>query len=154
MHPTRILLMIMALALVAACGGREAPYGGRPIPPPLKPDTTGESVPKRTVPAETGKIAGRQVGGSVATFMTSADRTMLEKATQKALETGTSGNPVQWLNSASGNRGSITPQPRFDIGGKNCREFHQTMIAGDSTATGYGTACRDNDGTWRIAEDG
>ena len=152
MQTYRLLIVLTATGLLAACGGGE-PYGGR-FPPPLKPDTTGESVPQRIVTPETGKIAGRQVGGAAATFMTEDDRKILEATTQNALETGTPGNPVQWVNTNTGNRGSITPQPRFEMDGRNCREFHQTLVAGGSTSTGYGTACRDGGGIWRIAEDG
>ena len=154
MRKTRLALVLMYLTLVAACGSRE-PFGGRAVLPPYQPPQDAASKPpQRTVPDRVGRIAGREVGGAAATFLTPEDRNMLERATQNALETGVSGDPVQWLNPDTGNRGSIIPQPAFPMGGRDCREFHQTIVAGGSTATGYGTACHDPRGTWLIAADG
>lgn len=154
MKHTRFILVLAGLALLTACGGRE-PYGGRSVLPPYQPPQDAASKPpQRTVPDSVGRIAGREVGGAAATFLNTEDRSMLERATQNALETGVSGDPVQWLNPETGNRGSIIPQPAFAMGGRSCREFHQTIVAGGATATGYGTACRDPRGTWLIAADG
>ena len=154
MRYARLALMAAGLVALAACGGRE-PFDGRSVLPPYQPPQDAASKPpQRTVPDRIGRVAGRNVGGAAATFLTADDRSRLERATQNALETGQSGDPVQWLNPDTGNRGSIIPQPAFVMDGKSCREFQQTIIAGGATATGYGTACRNTGGTWLIAEDG
>ncbi len=143
-------------AVVAACSSQPEPYyqSSRPLPPP--PDIQrGEPEPSREAGnGGIGKIAGRQVGGDAATFLTSGDRALLEDTTQSALERGQDGRPTQWVNPNSGNRGAVVPQPRFAMQGRTCREYQHTIIAGGSTSTGYATACRNGRGVWVTAENG
>jgi surface antigen len=36
--------------------------------------------------------------------------------------------------------------------GQYCREYRQTVKVGGKTQEGYGTACRQPDGTWKIVQ--
>ena len=146
----------MALAAVlAACAAQSGPRyeSSRPLPPP-EGYPRAEPEPARAKPNPIGRIAGRQVSGEAATFLTSGDRAILEDTTQSALERGQDGRPTQWVNPRSGNRGAIVPQPRFALRGQTCREYQHTIIAGGSTSTGYATACRNGRGVWITAENG
>jgi len=108
-----------------------------------------------TVTAAFGTAAGTEIGGAVGHLLSKRDRIMIKELTQRALKTGTSGKTLWWNNDRSGNHGTITPQPSFEISDTGpCREFQQTISAGEKTATGYGTACRGKDGTWRLAKGG
>lgn len=145
MRLKQILFLMVVLTSSGCAGGM---YGfSRETPPPPKPEGT--------VPEVVGTIAGADIGGAVGRALTDRDRNMIEELTQRGLETGVSGKTLWWTNERSGNHGTITPQPNFDIGDTGpCREFQQTINAGGETATGYGTACRDKDGTWRLAKGG
>ena len=101
-----------------------------------------------------GKIAGASVGGMIDRDLSAEDRKRLQTATQTALESGAPGIATKWRNNSSGAYGSVTPQPIFPMNGTSCREFQQHINAGGEMATGYGTACRDRKGIWRIAENG
>ena len=47
--------------------------------------------------------------------------------------------------------GSVTPLRTTETAQNNvCREFQQTITVGGETRQGYGTACRQPDGSWRI----
>lgn len=136
--------VLLALSL-AGCAGGFGRYGTLPPSP----------EPGGTVPEEIGMIAGTGVGGTVGHNLTSRDRRLLQEVTQRGLERGKSGKALWWRNDESGNHGTITPQARFTMGEDSlCREFQQTVTADGESATGYGTACRAADGTWRLAKSG
>ena len=61
------------------------------------------------------------------------------------------GETIAWSNPDSGNRGAVTPvREGTSSSGRYCREFQQTIVVGGETQSGYGTACRQPDGSWRI----
>ncbi len=70
---------------------------------------------------------------------------------QYALEYNKSGDAATWNNPDSQQSGSTVPLKTFQTAaGVYCREFQQTIIIGDKEEQGYGTACRQPDGSWRI----
>lgn len=145
MRLKQIVVLMVVLTSSACAGGRYGLSDGMPPPP----------EPVGTVTAAVGTAAGTDIGGAVGRLLTDRDRAMVRELTQRGLETGISGKTLWWNNDRSGNHGTITPQPSFDIGDSGpCREFQQTISAGEETATGYGTACRAEDGTWRLAKGG
>jgi surface antigen len=104
-----------------------------------------------------GTIAGTLLGGalghSIGASLDNADRIAYGDASQRALETAQPGQSLPWNNPRSGNSGTITPKGYFkNSQGDYCREYTQTIRVGGKTEQGYGTACRQPDGTWQIVE--
>lgn len=98
-----------------------------------------------------GTLGGAYIGREVGKSLDRADRAAMQQSTQLALETTPSGKVSEWRNPDSGNHGTVTPQPAFKSAeGRDCREFQQTVTVEGEIVTGYGTACRMDDGTWRI----
>lgn len=98
-----------------------------------------------------GALAGAYIGKEIGKSLDKADRLEMQNATQKALEKSPSGKVTEWKNPDSGHAGTITPQPAFETAqGSTCREYQQTVTVAGETATGYGTACRQPDGSWHI----
>ena len=63
------------------------------------------------------------------------------------------GQQITWNNAQSGHSGTITPtRDGRDGAGNYCREFQQTINVGGQPQQGYGTACRQPDGSWKIAQ--
>jgi surface antigen len=86
--------------------------------------------------------------------ITAADQLALERTTQTTLETVPIGNESVWRNPQSGSHGVIAPRRTFQkASGTYCREFTQTLVAGNVTEEALGTACRETDGTWKLADD-
>jgi len=149
------------VVILAACAGTE-PHPrypsptARPLPPPVpQQQRSYEPEPSRRPDyGAIGQVAGLTANGDAANFLTEGDRDILRRTTQQALENGRDGHPNQWVNPNSGSRGTVVPQPRFVMNGRTCREYQHTVVAGGSTSTGYGTACRDGRGVWRIAANG
>lgn len=98
-----------------------------------------------------GTFAGAALGNAIGRKLDEADRLAMMHAHQQALETAPSGTAVAWHNPDSGHGGSVTPQPAFRNGeGQYCREYTQMVTVGGKPVEGYGTACRQPDGSWRI----
>ena len=93
-----------------------------------------------------GALAGSEVGKS----LDRADRVYADKAVSRA-HAAPIGETITWNNPKSGNHGAITPvRDGTSHEGRYCREFQQSITVGGKTQQGYGIACRQPDGAWRI----
>lgn len=100
-----------------------------------------------------GVLAGGLVGSQVGASLDRADQQQIAQANQMAFERAPSGQPVEWRNPDSGHYGTVTPTRTFEASsGQPCREFQQTIVIGGQPQQGYGTACREADGSWRIVQ--
>ena len=95
-----------------------------------------------------GTLAGAAVGSSI----DEVDRMKMRQA-ERVAYTAPLNETIVWNNPDSGNHGSFTPvrDGRTD-GGAYCREFQSEIIVGGKKEEGFGTACRQPDGTWKIVE--
>ena len=70
---------------------------------------------------------------------------------QNALETAPVGRSVSWKNPDNGNQYRVQPTKTYYVKGDPCREYvTYATIAGKSEKI-HGRACRQTDGTWRVA---
>ncbi len=100
-----------------------------------------------------GVLLGGLVGGAIGNSLDNADREYARHTTYHGLESTSSGEVSEWYNPDSGHSGSITPTRTWKTAsGRTCREYTQTIRVGDRTERGYGTACRQRDGSWRIVQ--
>lgn len=103
------------------------------------------------VGAALGAVLGASLGNRIGKDLDRADRERLYRAQQEALESYPSGTRSEWYNPDSGNRGWVEPKPAYRAeNGQYCREFTQTIYIGGKPEEGYGTACRQPDGSWKI----
>jgi surface antigen len=98
-----------------------------------------------------GVIGGALLGGLAGNYLDERDKKMAADSAARALESSPSGQPVAWQNPDSGNSGTITPVRTYQSAGTYCREYQQTVTIGGKPEQTYGTACRQPDGSWRIA---
>ncbi len=97
-----------------------------------------------------GVLIGSLIGSSIGQSLDRADRQYMSQTTQRALEDGQTGQPVEWRNPDSGNYGTVVPQKAYQQNNTYCREYSQNIVVGGKTERAYGTACRQPDGTWQI----
>lgn len=96
-------------------------------------------------------ILGGLVGAVVGDRLDAADRRQANATAQYALETAPVGSTATWQNPDSGHYGTFTPTGTYQTAsGQYCREYEQTIYIDGQPHQGYGTACRQPDGTWRI----
>lgn len=93
-----------------------------------------------------GGMLGRDVGAS----LDQVDKQMLQQTSYTALEKMPSGVTSSWNNPDSGNHGTVTPMATYQTNTGYCREFQTTITVGGQVQQGYGTACRQPDGSWQI----
>jgi surface antigen len=100
-----------------------------------------------------GVIAGGILGSQVGAQLDRADQVALHNTTVNALENAPPNQALPWRNPNSGNYGTVTPGPVQQVAsGRYCREFQQTIVVGGQEQQGYGRACRQPDGSWRIVQ--
>lgn len=104
----------------------------------------------RTLAIIGGGLAGTLIGGQLGRNLDDNDKRMSQTTTQQALNTNPVGQTSAWNNPNSGNSGTVTPQKTYQTASGNCRQFEQTVTTGGNLSTGYGTACQQPDGSWRI----
>jgi surface antigen len=98
-----------------------------------------------------GALVGGAIGNRIGARMDEANRIRHERVSYQALEHGRSYETAGWYDPDRDVRGSFTPRPAYrDDRGFYCREFQQEIWIGGRREEGYGTACRQPDGSWRI----
>ncbi len=107
----------------------------------------------RLVAVAIGTLAGAIMGQEIGKSLDRADQIVMERNAQYALENTRTNQGTSWRNPDSGNYGAITPVETYQTSqGKYCREYHQTVVIGGQAQQAYGTACRQQDGSWLIVK--
>lgn len=102
----------------------------------------------RTAAAIVGTILGAYVGSEMGRYMDAND----ERKAQSVLEYNRDHQASTWRNPNTGANVSATPTRTFRSGsGENCREYQTTVTVSGKRENAYGTACRQADGSWKIA---
>jgi surface antigen len=97
-----------------------------------------------------GVLLGALVGSEIGSSLDNADRIAAEQASSRAMNARV-GETITWNNPNSGNYGSYTPvREGQTAAGAYCREYQQTIVVGGKTQSGYGQACQQPDGSWRV----
>ncbi len=152
----RKLTMALCLTAIAACsgsnmgpkqtvGGALGAVGGAIL---------GSNVGKgkgNIAAIAAGTLLGAYAGSEVGMSLDRADAMYANQAAQNAFETYPSGQTSTWQNPDSGNYGNVTPTNTYRASsGEYCREYQQTITVQGQSQQAYGTACRTQDGSWRI----
>lgn len=96
-----------------------------------------------------GAVIGAVVGGAIGKSMDDAD----QACAAQALEYANFKQSVKWHNRARGASYTVTPVGLVPTGGKGveCRRYSMLTEAGGQKQASQGTACRRQDGSWRLS---
>lgn len=96
-----------------------------------------------------GAVIGAAVGGAIGKSMDDAD----QACAAQALEYANFKQSVKWQNKARGAWYTVTPIGMVPAAGKGmeCRRYSMLTEAGGRRQTSQGTACRQQDGSWRLS---
>lgn len=103
----------------------------------------------RVAATAAGALIGGVVGQSVGRNLDDRERERAEQAEFQALEYGRPGSPVDWRGNREGYRGEVVPGPRYRVNAYDCRDYTHRIWIGGEPQVARGTACRQEDGTWR-----
>lgn len=99
-----------------------------------------------------GVLLGGLLGSEIGSSLDRADAAYAQQANQRAYSAPV-GETIRWNNPDSGNYGTITPvRDGRTNSGAYCREYQQTIYVGGKQQSGYGTACQQPDGTWKVVQ--
>jgi len=103
----------------------------------------------KTAATIAGTIAGALIGGRIGRYMDETDRL---KA-QQALERNRTHEPAHWRNPDTGYEYTVTPEKTYKRAdnGEYCREYQTEVKINGRIQKAYGTACRQPDGSWKVA---
>lgn len=93
-----------------------------------------------------GTLAGAAIGGAVGRSMDDTDRLK----TAQTLETVRSGVPSSWVNPDTGNQYTVVPTRTYEEASGPCREYTVDAVVAGKKEKIYGTACRQQDGSWQV----
>ena len=96
-----------------------------------------------------GVLAGGFLGNQVGKSLDCQDQQYHYDTTQSALETQKTGETAKWTNPDTGHAGDVTPTRTYTSEGQPCRDFIQTIYIDGASEEIKGTACRQEDGTWK-----
>ena len=100
-----------------------------------------------TAAAIAGTIIGGAVGKHVGRSMDDTDR----MKTAQAFESAPSGTPTTWRNPNTGVQYTVVPQPTYQTAQGPCRDYTMDSVIDGKPEKLRGTACRQPDGSWRVA---
>lgn len=99
-----------------------------------------------------GVLIGALLGSEAGKSLDRADRLAANRAVSKA-HTAPMGEKITWKNPKTGNHGEVIPvREGTSESGRYCREFQQSITVNGKLQQGYGIACRQPDGSWRIVQ--
>lgn len=93
-----------------------------------------------------GTLIGSDIGRNVGRTMDEVDRMRMAQA----LETQRTGSATRWRNPDSAAAYSVTPTRTYETRRGPCREFVMRATIDGVQDNVTGTACRSNNGVWRI----
>ena len=99
-----------------------------------------------------GAHAGGLIGGAIGRDLDQRDREYMDQRAHYALDQGVSGQRYEWRNPDNNHHGYVTPYPAYQTSTGYCREFTTQVYVGGRSEQARGTACRQPDGSWQIAE--
>jgi surface antigen len=156
MNVIKTTVAAAATLALAACAG--SGYGNKQVAGGLL-GAAGGAVLGSQVGSGNGRLAataigtllGAVAGSSIGQGLDRTDRAYAADAQQAALEQAPVGQTITWNNPDSGHSGEVTPTRTWQAGpDRYCREYQQTVIVGGMPQSGYGTACRQPDGSWQV----
>ena len=99
-----------------------------------------------------GVVLGGWAGNEIGASMDATDKMKNQQAESRAY-TAPIGQQITWNNPNNGNSGTVTPvRDGYATNGAYCREFQQTIMIGGQKQQGYGKACQQPDGSWKIVQ--
>jgi surface antigen len=111
----------------------------------------GKGHSDKTAAIVVGGFLGGVIGNRIGARLNEADRAIANDSLGYALENNRTGVATEWHNPDTGHRGYTTPNRTYaQADGSPCREFTTVVNIGGSHEQAYGTACRQQDGSWKI----
>lgn len=157
-----LVLPVFALAACAGMGpsaelargpaymGQSAPMTQSSLPQPTQTASLPPSAAVATASAAASTDVASFVDPAALPLMSARAQTDARNAQYNALQFGRPGAPRAWT-ADNGVSGSVSVGPFVRVNSIDCRDFTHVVKAGGNDYSRRGTACRETDGTWSVA---
>lgn len=107
----------------------------------------------RIIATALGTLGGALLGRELGKSLDAKDKAKMVEAEDIA-HASPVGETVRWSNPDSGNSGTVTPvrEGRSSQTGTTCREYQTTVSVDGKNEEGFGTACQQADGSWKVID--
>ncbi|WP_417684615.1 RT0821/Lpp0805 family surface protein [Roseibium sp.] len=107
--------------------------------------------------ASSGSVAEDEASTAIAVLLDNdfgqaleaSDHRAVAEAQKRALRANGVGVAVAWQNEKTGRSGQVQPGPVYQVNDTACREFTHVMVLDGHSLSSRGTACRQDDGSWK-----
>jgi surface antigen len=153
---SRVAIPVVLIGALGACAGND--YGNKQLGGAAVGGALGGLLGSKVgggsgqlAATAAGAVLGMMLGSETGKSLDRADRHYAAQTQHAALETAPVGATASWVNPDTGHSGTVTPVRTYQAGGgQYCREYQQTVVVGGREQHGYGTACRQPDGSWQV----
>ena len=150
----QVAVLFILLLLVGCASGTQQGQGVGSIAGAIVGGVVGHQFgggSGKTIATALGAVAGGLIGselGRVYDKLNREEQSIHTGTVSSTIQTSKIGEGNQWYNPQTGNSGRvvITKQEGY------CREYQQIIVIGGREHEGYGTACRQPDGSWKIQD--
>ncbi len=120
---------------------------------PGSPIDTGGGRSREQTATDCGLVLGAILTSVPGRALTHGDCLYIQNATQRSLEAVPSDQASNWCNPDTGNSGAVIAfAAEVRPSDQHSRAFQQTIVARGLTQQACGIACRQSDGTWKLAD--
>lgn len=156
MNLARLFCAFVALTALVGCDTTGIPASSDGIYADAQAENRLESIiggDKSGAPVTAaGTLLGAFLGRDVAEPLKVSDRNIAETTARDSLESAAIGTESKWTNPETGHSGTFTPTNTYhSVDDLLCRDYVQSVSAGGKTGEVSGTACKSDEGTWRVA---
>ena len=147
-----IIPAILPVLVVAGCVGTGVGVnqgGGTPAGAGAVAGSQIGSGLGRSAAIKGGAVVGAVAESEIGRRLDKKDLQAIARAEYQALESAGPNRPVSWRNPRSGRRGHASAGPAYFVNDQKCRDYAHTIYLDGRPEMLRGTACRNQDGTWR-----
>jgi len=150
---SRMLWILVAVVAVASCQSdpRRTKVGEVAVAGLLEAHIGGDKG--QLAPTAPGTLLSPYSGTDAGKSLNRADRSYAENTARESLTASPDGQTSRWSNPDNTHAGTFTPINAYrSADDLHCRDYMQSVTIGGQTQQDDGTACRADDGSWRIVE--
>ncbi len=151
----KVVLVVASLVALTACGRLETKNGVYGLGGAALGGLIGSQIGSgngQLAATAIGVLLGYTVGSDIGRKLNREDIRRMSENTRNSLEYNATGKTSRWNNPDTRNFGTFRPTRTYRARNSYCREYQVTISVGGETKRGYGTACRQTDGSWKVAQ--
>ena len=97
-----------------------------------------------------GTTIGLVIGGKIGTILSESEKKDYGKVIKDSLDENPDNVPSKWKSEENNVNAEVIPTKSYKINEETCRDFKKIVKKGNKTFEEESTACRDEQGNWKV----